>query len=127
MAEQDNQLVGYLAAQAERLNVTEHSAYLVIGILQAFADQGMAHIVPKNGRMGQTKNIHRLELTVMTHNTAGIALYKKQGFAIEGTRRHSLLINGQFVDEFYYVKIVGSTSVKYLNTYFTTDFSRNLT
>ena len=50
--------------------------------------------------------MHGLELTVMTHNTAGIALYKKQGFAIEGTKRHSLLINGQFIDEFYMSKLL---------------------
>ncbi|MGZ3612137.1 MAG: GNAT family N-acetyltransferase, partial [Ktedonobacteraceae bacterium] len=35
-----------------------------------------------------------------------IALYKKQGFAIEGIRRHSLLINGQFVDEFSMAKLL---------------------
>ena len=50
--------------------------------------------------------MHGLELTVMTHNTAGIALYKKQGFAIEGTKRHSLLLNGQFIDEFYMSKLL---------------------
>jgi RimJ/RimL family protein N-acetyltransferase len=52
------------------------------------------------------QHIHRLELTVMTHNIAGIALYKKQGFAIEGTKRQSLLINGQFIDEFYMAKLL---------------------
>ena len=33
------------------------------------------------------KSIHRLELTVITYNTAGIALYKKMGFEIEGKKR----------------------------------------
>ena len=31
-------------------------------------------------------NISRLELTVVTQNDAGIALYKKSGFEIEGRR-----------------------------------------
>jgi len=57
------------------------------------------------------QHIHRLELTVMTHNTVGIALYKKQGFAIEGTKRHSLLINGQYVDEFYMSKLLDQASL----------------
>ncbi len=42
----------------------------------------------------------------MAHNTAGIALYKKQGFEIEGTRRHAYIINGQYVDEYYMAKIL---------------------
>lgn len=42
----------------------------------------------------------------MSHNKAGVALYKKQGFEIEGTKRHSLLVNGQFVDEYYMAKLL---------------------
>jgi RimJ/RimL family protein N-acetyltransferase len=52
------------------------------------------------------QNIHRLELTVMTHNIAGIALYKKMGFEIEGIKRDSLLIDGKYVDEFYMSKLL---------------------
>lgn len=36
----------------------------------------------------------------------GIALYKKQGFEIEGTRKHAYIINGQYVDEYYMGKIL---------------------
>jgi RimJ/RimL family protein N-acetyltransferase len=42
----------------------------------------------------------------MTHNIAGIALYKKMGFEIEGTKRDSLLINGEYVDEYYMSKLL---------------------
>ena len=52
------------------------------------------------------QSIHRLELTVMTYNTAGIALYKKMGFEIEGTKRDSLLIDGKYVDEYYMSKLL---------------------
>lgn len=50
--------------------------------------------------------IHRLELTVMVHNIAGIALYKNMGFEIEGTKRHSLFIDGNYVDEYYMSKLL---------------------
>ena len=50
--------------------------------------------------------IHRLELSVVTHNEAGLRLYKKMGFKIEGTKRHSLLIDGEFVDEYYMSKLL---------------------
>jgi RimJ/RimL family protein N-acetyltransferase len=50
--------------------------------------------------------IHRLELTVVTENQAGLQLYKKMGFEIEGTKRQSLYIDGKFVDEYYMSKLV---------------------
>jgi RimJ/RimL family protein N-acetyltransferase len=50
--------------------------------------------------------VHRLELTVMAHNAAAVALYEKAGFVIEGTRRHSMLIDGSYVDEYYMAKLL---------------------
>ncbi len=111
VAEQDNQLVGYLAASGGTFKRNRHSAYLVIGILQAFTGQGIGtQLFQTLGKWTQQQQIHRLELTVMTHNTAAIALYKNQGFAIEGTKKHSLLINGHFVDEYYMAKLLDQPS-----------------
>ncbi|MFD0770009.1 hypothetical protein ACFQZ1_14560 [Bacillus sp. CGMCC 1.60114] len=45
-------------------------------------------------------------MTVMVHNEAGIALYKKSGFEIEGIKRHSLMIRGEFVNEYYMAKLI---------------------
>ena len=112
VAEQDNQLVGYLEASGGTFKRNRHSAYLVIGIMQAFTGQGIGtQLFQSLEEWAKQHHIHRLELTVMTHNTAGIALYKKLGFAIEGTRRHSLLINGQYVDEFYMAKLLDQPSL----------------
>lgn len=52
------------------------------------------------------QNIVRLELTVVTQNEAGIGLYKKSGFEIEGTKRKSLLIDGKCFDEYYMSKLI---------------------
>jgi RimJ/RimL family protein N-acetyltransferase len=107
VAEQGNQLVGYLEASGGTFKRNRHNAYLVIGILQAFTGQGIGtQLFQRLEEWAKQRHIHRLELTVMTYNTAGIALYKKQGFLIEGTKRHSLLINGQYVDEFYMSKLL---------------------
>ncbi|WP_324607170.1 GNAT family N-acetyltransferase [Planococcus massiliensis] len=53
------------------------------------------------------KGLRRLELTVMETNAAGQALYKKAGFEVEGTKRDSLIVNGQFINEYYMAKIIG--------------------
>jgi RimJ/RimL family protein N-acetyltransferase len=52
------------------------------------------------------KGIHRLELTVMAHNTNAIGLYQKVGFQIEGTKKGSLFVDGQYVDEYYMAKLL---------------------
>lgn len=51
-------------------------------------------------------HLHRLDLTVIAKNDAAIALYKKMGFEIEGVKRDSLLINNEFVDEYYMSKLI---------------------
>ncbi|MFL5625291.1 MAG: GNAT family N-acetyltransferase [Ktedonobacteraceae bacterium] len=108
VAEEDGQLVGYLSATGGYVRRNRHSAEIVIGILQGFRGQGIgSQLFVAMEEWARQQHLHRLELTVMTHNTAGVALYKKQGFAIEGTRRHALIVNGQYVDEFYMAKILG--------------------
>ncbi|MCL4238452.1 MAG: GNAT family N-acetyltransferase [Anaerolineae bacterium] len=49
--------------------------------------------------------ITRLELEVYTDNTAGIALYKKFGFEVEGTLREYALRDGQYVDSYLMARV----------------------
>lgn len=113
VAEHDHQIVGYLAAYGGDFKRNTHSAYLIIGILQAFTGQGIGtRLFQTLEEWAQQQNIHRLELTVLAHNNAGVALYKKQGFEIEGTKRHSLLINGLYVDEYFMAKLLDQSSLK---------------
>lgn len=107
VAEDDDRLVGYLAALGGKVQRTRHNAEIVIGILQEFTGQGIGtQLFTTMEQWARQQHLHRLELGVMVHNTAGIALYKKQGFEIEGTRRHAYVINGQYVDEYYMAKIL---------------------
>lgn len=50
--------------------------------------------------------LHRLELTVIEHNEQAVHLYKKMGFEVEGVKRNSLLIDGQYVNELYMAKLL---------------------
>ncbi len=107
VAEQDNQLVGYLEASGGTFTRSRHTAYIVVGILQAFTGQGIGTLLfQRLEEWAKLRHMHRLELTVMVPNTRGIALYKKQGFVIEGIRREALLINGHYIDEYYMSKLL---------------------
>ena len=106
VAEHENQLVGFLGALGGGLQRNRHSAYLVIGILQAFAGQGFgAQFFQALDEWAQKHHIHRLELTVMKHNERAVRLYQKMGFKTEGVKQDSLLVNGKYVDEYYMAKL----------------------
>ncbi|KHF26789.1 putative acetyltransferase YhhY [Anoxybacillus sp. BCO1] len=57
-------------------------------------------------RWAREKGVHRLELTVVIDNAPAISLYQKMGFEQEGVKRHSLNINGRYVDEYCMAKLL---------------------
>ena len=52
-------------------------------------------------------DLKRLELTVYVDNEPAIRLYKKFGFAVEGTRRATAFRDGAFVDDFMMARLRG--------------------
>lgn len=107
IAEHDGQLAGYLGAYGGEFHRNRHSVYIVIGILQAFMGRGLGtRLFTALEQWACQHSIHRIELTVMAHNEAGIALYRRRGFEIEGVKKHSLLVDGQYVDEYYMARLL---------------------
>ncbi|UAL46055.1 GNAT family N-acetyltransferase [Sutcliffiella horikoshii] len=107
VAEENGKLIGYLFVIGGSVKRTKHSAYLVIGILQDYRGKGVGTKLFNHATNWASKhNISRLELTVVTENESGVALYKKSGFDIEGTKRNSLMINNRAYDEYYMSKLL---------------------
>ncbi|MEO2204824.1 GNAT family N-acetyltransferase [Paenibacillus pabuli] len=107
VAEQDGQLVGYLAVIGGDTRRTKHSCYLVIGILKEYTGRGIGtHLFQRLEEWAMTHNILRLELTVVIQNEAGVSLYKKMGFEIEGIKRNSLWINDTLFDQYVMSKLL---------------------
>jgi len=48
----------------------------------------------------------RMEAKERTSNERGLALYKKAGYQIEGTRKKAAFISGSFEDEYYIAKFL---------------------
>ncbi|MEO6098439.1 MAG: hypothetical protein ABIW76_23330 [Fibrobacteria bacterium] len=44
---------------------------------------------------------------MVSENGNALALYRKMGFAIEGTRKNSMKIEGRYLDEYYMGKKIG--------------------
>ena len=107
VAEKNQDLVGYLFAIGGSARRNRHSVYIVIGILQGYRGKGIGtKLFNELESWAKQRNVHRLELTVVKKNEAGLSLYKKAGFEIEGTKRHSLLVDNGFVDEYYMAKLL---------------------
>jgi RimJ/RimL family protein N-acetyltransferase len=107
IAEENNQLIGYLIAMGGNAKRNEHSVYLVIGILAQYRGLGVGtKLFDHLEKWAMEHNVHRLELSVVTRNEAGLGLYNKMGFEIEGTKRNSLYIDGEFLDEYYMSKLL---------------------
>ena len=107
VAEVENKLVGFIAALGGDLKRNQHSAYLVLGILEDFQGQGIAtKLFNRLFEWAKEVEITRLELTVIKDNAKAFNLYRKMGFVLEGEKVHSLIINGQPVNEYYLYKLL---------------------
>ncbi len=108
LADDTGELKGYLFIIGNNPQRTSHSVYLAIGIGEASRGQGVGtRLFEQLDAWAEEKKIHRLELTVMIHNRAGVALYQKAGFKIEGIKKNSLKVNGEYIDEYFMAKLLG--------------------
>jgi len=107
VAEDGNRLVGYLLVIGGSARRNRHSCYIVIGILKEYRGKGVgSQLFNELERWASKHKLRRIELTVVTRNKAGLSLYKKMGFEIEGTKRDALFIDGQYLDEYYMSKLL---------------------
>lgn len=107
LIEDENKIGGFLAAQRGGTNRIRHSAYIVIGMLKEYRGKKLGtKLFEELQKWAVENNITRLELTVVNNNEAAIKLYEKAGFKIEGIKEKSMIIDGNFVDEYYMGKIL---------------------
>ena len=109
VAEEDGKLIGQLVAfnMYGRNKRVVHVLHIGISILKSHWGKGVGTKLFEYMEKWAIENgTKRLELSVMTHNERGIALYKKMGFEIEGTKKSSICVNGNYVDEYLMSKIL---------------------
>lgn len=101
------EIVGFLSAELGPYNRIRHTAYIVAGILPEYQGRGIGtELFKELTAWAIRKGFARLELTVMCHNESAIRLYQKSGFEIEGVKRRSMRVNGEFVDEYYMARLL---------------------
>ena len=94
-------VLGFLAAIGGERNRLRHSALLALGVARECWSKGIAsRMLSEAVAWASSAKLKRLELMVHTTNGKAVALYRKHGFVVEGTRRCSLLVEGEYVDEY---------------------------
>ena len=103
----NEQIVGYIILRGETVPRVKHRAAIVIGVHEAARGKGVGQaLFAFIHKQAEERGLHRLELTVMAHNETALHVYQKMGYVIEGKRTHSLVVDGEFVDEFALAKII---------------------
>ena len=78
VVEHENQLVGFLGALGGIYRRNHHCVHIVIGIRQNYAGQGIGkQLFEALEKWAVDHQLHRLELTVMSHNERAIHYIRK--------------------------------------------------
>lgn len=71
-----------------------------MGVLPAYRGAGLGRrLLADTLDAARAIGIERVELEVFASNTAAIALYRRMGFAVEGTKRRARKLDGEYDDD----------------------------
>lgn len=109
IAETENGMVGHFGAFWRRGTgkKLKHCMTVGLGVAKDFWGNGIGNaLFVAYEAWAKENGVERIELEVMVHNEAAIALYKKRGFEIEGTKKHSIKKGDEFIDEYMMAKLL---------------------
>ena len=100
VAEVDGEVVGNLGLHPATNVRRSHVAGIGMAVRDDWQGKGIGRALLTSALdlADNWLNLWRLELTVWADNTAAQQLYRRQGFAVEGTHRAYALRHGQLVD-----------------------------
>ena len=99
VALQEQSVVGWCDALPVAGETRSHIAILGIALLPHARHKGLgAQLMQAVVQKAWQKGITRIELSVRVDNLNALALYKRQGFAVEGTLRNGGRINNEYHD-----------------------------
>ncbi|MGX7072785.1 GNAT family N-acetyltransferase [Helcococcus kunzii] len=93
----ENEVVGYCQLRRDKEKRRNHKATISIAIDSNFHNKGCGNILLKN-IISIAKNqlsLRKISLTVLENNVKAIALYKKNGFKIEGLLLNDTIVDGE--------------------------------
>lgn len=107
VAELDGKVIGGISLYRSENARRAHSASISMGVHPDYWGRGVGSALMEAvlDLADNWLNLKRLELDVNTDNPAGVRLYKKFGFEIEGTRRFHVYGDGRWADSYFMARI----------------------
>jgi ribosomal protein S18 acetylase RimI-like enzyme len=107
VVEGGKKLVGYLLVEGNTFKKKHHCIAIVLAIMEGYRGQGLgSKLIQYIEVWAKEQHIHRIELTVNTLNQSAFDLYTKLGFEIEGIKKHTTLIRGEYTDDYMMAKLI---------------------
>ena len=98
-AVQGDTVVGWCDIVRRKRGVFSHTGGLGMGILKPHRGKGLGSMMMEECiKQARANGLEKICLEVYSHNTAGIALYKKFGFVQEGVKQKEVKIDGKYFD-----------------------------
>jgi putative acetyltransferase len=98
----DEEVVGHLGLETFTRPRRRHVGYIGMAVRDDWQGRGVGTALMEAALdlADNWLNLTRVELTVYVDNAAGVALYKKFGFEIEGTHPRYAFRSGEYVDAY---------------------------
>ena len=111
VAADETELAGYVDVTVLPYRRARRTGYLVMGVRAERQGQGIGTaLLNAAAEHGERHGLWRLELTVMEHNRAALALYLAGGFQVEGRRRAAIDQDGTAITEYYMGRLLSGGS-----------------
>lgn len=109
VAEDNDRLIGVIIGTRGNSKRRRHALFLVMGVIRRHWNHGVGRaLLGTIEAWAKTRGVHRLELTVQSTNDRAIMLYERVGFLREGTKRDSIKVETDYVDEFFMSKLIAA-------------------
>ena len=99
VADDGGRLAGWCDVRRETIPVYAHCGHLGMGLLPEYRGRGIGErLLRASIDAARGAGFERIELSVYARNTRAVALYRKVGFAHEGTRVRGKKLDGEYDD-----------------------------
>ena len=107
LAEDNGAFIGYLIVVNGYSTPVKHTARIFISVSPSYRRQGVGlKLFQEMEEWAKNGGINRLELIVVSSNEPAIKLFQKCDFEMEGLKKNSLKVGGQFFHEYIMAKIL---------------------
>ncbi len=107
VAEVDGKVIGSIGLYRPEIARRAHSASIGMGVHPDYWGRGVGSALMETvlDLADNWLNLKRVELDVYTDNPAGVGLYEKFGFEVEGTRRFQAYGDGRWADSYFMARV----------------------